>query len=65
MSLNDFSICESRDAKFFEHVFHLKKTISTTVYETMLAHDEENMPASSSVVIELIEELAGVKNIEL
>ena len=46
MSLNDFSINDSRDAEFFQHVFPLKKIDSTTVHETILVYD--NMPLSAS-----------------
>ena len=31
MSLNDHSICESRDAEFFEHIFPLKINVSSDV----------------------------------
>ena len=40
MSLNDFSISESRDAEFFEQVFLLKKSDYTTVHD--------NVPLSAS-----------------
>jgi len=56
MSLNDFSIYESRDAEFFEHVFPLKKNVSTVMHETMPAHDNVNMPTSSFVIKDLINE---------
>ena len=56
MSLNDFSICKSRDAKFFDHVFPLKKNVSTTVHETVPVYDDENMLASSSIIRESIDE---------
>ena len=56
MSLNDFSISESRDAKFFEHVFLLKKNISTIVHESLPAHDNVKMSASSVVVRDSIDE---------
>ena len=46
MSLNDFSISESRDAEFFEHVLPLKKNDSTTMHETIPVHD--NVPLSKS-----------------
>ena len=48
MSLNDFSINESRDAEFFEHVFLLKKNDFTTVHETIPMHDNVPLSASSS-----------------
>jgi len=56
MSLNDFSICESRDAEFSEHVFPLKKNVSTVMYETVPVHDNTNMPASSFVARDSIDE---------
>ena len=31
MSLNDQSICESRDAEFFEHIFPLKNNVPSDV----------------------------------
>ena len=31
ISLNDHSICESRDAEFFEHIFPLKNNVSSDV----------------------------------
>jgi len=39
MSLKDSSTSESRDAEFFEHVFPLKRSFSTTVHETIPMHD--------------------------
>jgi len=53
MSLNEFSICESRDAKFFHHMFPLKMNVSTTVHE--IVHDNVNMLASSSIVRDSID----------
>jgi len=48
ISLNDSFISEFRDAKFFEHVFPLKKNDSTTVHETIPVHDNVPLSASSS-----------------
>ena len=31
MSLNDYSICESRDAEFCEHIFSLKNNVPSDV----------------------------------
>ena len=31
MSLNDYSICESRDAEFFEHMLSLKNNVPSDV----------------------------------
>ena len=57
MSLNNFSICESRDVEFFEHVFSLKKNVCIGVYETIFVHENVNMHAFSSVVRDPIDEL--------
>ena len=46
ISLNDFFISESRDTEFFEHVFPLKMSDSTTLHETIPVHD--NVPLSAS-----------------
>ena len=51
-SLNDFTNHESRDAKFFDHVLPLKKDVSTIVP----THDNVNMPASSYIVRDSIDE---------
>jgi len=48
-SLNNFSISESRDAKYFEHVFPSRKNVSTCVYVNLLVHDNVHVSASSSV----------------
>ena len=54
MSLFDFSVSEYRDAKFFEHIFPLKRyvphAVSNAVYESM------HLPASSSSIRELVAE---------
>ena len=56
MSLNDFSISESRDAEFFEHVFLLKKNGSTTMHETIPMHDNVHLSASNSGVRNSVDE---------
>ena len=56
MSLNDFSICEFRDAKFFEQVFPLKKNVSTTLLETIPMHDNMPMFAPTSIIGDLVNE---------
>jgi len=56
ISLNDFSICEFRDAVFFEQVFPSKKNVSTIVHEIVPVHNNANMRASSSVVRGLVNE---------
>jgi len=40
-------ISESRDAKFFEHVFPLNKIDSTTMHETIPMHDNGPLSAFS------------------
>jgi len=55
MSLHDFSISESRYAEFFEHVFSLKKEVSTSVHVNLLVHDNVHFFASSSVVRDFID----------
>ena len=56
MSLNDFFICESRDAKLFESIFPLKKNVSTDVHETIPIHGNVSMPAHSLAVRRSIDE---------
>jgi len=56
MSLNNFSISEPRDAKFFVHVFPLKRKDSTTPYGTIPVDDNVPLSASSSGVRILVDE---------
>ena len=46
MSLNDYSISEYRDAKFFEHVFPLKKKVTDVA--SINPSESVNLPISSS-----------------
>ena len=65
MSLNDFSISGSRDAKFFKHLFSLKKSDSTTVHETIRMHD--NVPFLLLVLVleSQLMSLGGVRDLQL
>ena len=56
MSLNGFSICESSNAEFLEHVFSLKKNISIVVHEAIPIDDNVNMPTSGSIVRDSIDQ---------
>lgn len=52
MSLNDYSICESRDAEFFEHVFSLKNNAPIDVQNNTsvsISVDSHVMPASDVI----------------
>ena len=55
MSLHDFSISESKDTEFFEHVFALKN-VSTFVHINLPIHENVHMSSSSSVVRDCIDE---------
>jgi len=65
MPLNDFYICELRGVKFFEHVFPLKKNVSTAMHKTMPVHDDENVFTSRSGVRESIDESRRSERLEL
>jgi len=54
MSLNDF--CIYSDIEFFEHVFPLKKNVSTSMHEAIGVCDYVNMPTSSPIVRDLVDD---------
>ena len=56
ISSEDSSINESRDAKFFEHVFPLKRNVSTIVHETIPMYDNMPMFVSSTSVKDSVDE---------
>ncbi|CAH9139832.1 unnamed protein product [Cuscuta epithymum] len=51
VSLNDRTICESRDAEFFEHIFPLKKHVDRNDCDSSVVNNLHNIHASSVPVL--------------
>jgi len=56
MSLKDFSVCEPRDAEFFEHIFPLKRNVFTTLNKTIPIHGNMSLSVSNNGVRDLVDE---------
>ena len=60
-ALNSFCISEFRDKEFFDHVFPLKKNVFIALHENMAVHENVNLFAFRSSVMNL----EGVKDLGL